>query len=103
MELKFEWDEEKDGNLLFVVFTKQGENIQLISSRLATERLLQISRNTLQKPAGRGDLHGLPAALEECLESLSILLHNQAAKPKRHRQLAEPGRIGAASRPVPQP
>ena len=45
MELKFEWDEEKDryiaigmvGDLLFVVFTERGENIRLISARLATE------------------------------------------------------------------
>ena len=39
----------------------------------------------------------LPATLEECLESLGILLKKQAAKPQRHRQPAEPGRIGAAS------
>ena len=45
MELKFEWDEEKDryiaigmvGDLLFVVFTERRENIRLISARLATE------------------------------------------------------------------
>ncbi len=40
MELKFEWDEEKDGNLFFVVYTERRENIRLISSRLATEKLL---------------------------------------------------------------
>ena len=42
MELKFEWDEEKDryiaigmvGDLLFVVFTERRENIRLISARL---------------------------------------------------------------------
>ena len=45
MKLKFEWDETKDryiaigmvGDLLFVVFTERGENIRLISARLATE------------------------------------------------------------------
>ena len=45
MELKFEWDEEKDryiaigmaGGLLFVVFTGRGEKTRLISARLETE------------------------------------------------------------------
>ncbi len=42
-------------------------------------------RKFFQKPAGRGELPGLSVALEECLEALSILPDNQAAKPKRHR------------------
>ena len=42
MELKFEWDEEKDRinrqkHGISVVFTERGENIRLISARLATE------------------------------------------------------------------
>ncbi len=35
----------------------------------------------LRKPAGRGDWHALPAALEEGLEALGILLDNTGAKP----------------------
>jgi len=31
--------------------------------------------------AGNGDLAGLPVALEECLEALSILLDDLGAKP----------------------
>ena len=43
-----------------------------------------ISYNALQKPDGRGNLPGLPVALEECLEAPGILPEKQAAQPKRH-------------------
>ncbi len=33
------------GDLLFVVFTERGENIRLISARLATERRLYYDQN----------------------------------------------------------
>ena len=49
--------------------------------------ICNISRKSFEIQPGDGKMHWLPATpatLEECLESLSILLYNQAAKPKRH-------------------
>ena len=43
MSLNFEWDEERFiaigrvGDILFVVFVERGENIRIISARLATD------------------------------------------------------------------
>ncbi len=45
----------------------------------------EIKSKTYENQPGDGKMHRIPGTSEECLESLSILLKNQAAKPKRHR------------------
>ncbi len=42
------------------------------------------SRKYSQNQPGDVEMPWISATLEECLEALSILLNNQAAKPKRH-------------------
>ena len=63
------------------------------------------SRKAYENQPGGGKMSWLPVASEECLEALSILPQKPGGEAAAAPVAASrrPGRIGAASRPVPQP